>query len=115
MHAFSHHPWFKQNLFLALTQNRETLLSYVGEQAIIPESDGTPCHFAVGAKDACVKASALQVDIQLTISNTHRRRSRSYGIQFSSQAATKLSDSVVSIEFPPVDENLLLGFEYSLM
>ena len=110
IHA-STHPWLMQRLEVTLRQNGETLLKYDGEHDIISESDGTPRHFALEVKDACVAAGALQVDIELMHLNMGNF------IQevelHSSPQRMKLSDGFVSIESPPVDMNLLLGFEYT--
>ena len=115
IHAFSESHLFKHNLIVTLTQNVKTLLNYVGRAPIILESQGTPRHFAVEAKDVYVEAGALQVDIQLTLTNANRHHEYFYSHITSPQKVTKLSDNFVSIEFTPVAENLLLGFEYSLM
>ena len=99
------------SLTVILMQNGKTLLNCAGEHAFI---SGIPCHFAVKANNACVEAGALQVHIQLIIKNTHRSVCLAYNIRSSLNTVTKLSDRFLSIEFPPVAENLLLGFEYSL-
>ena len=106
--------FMRYNLTVTLTQNGKTLLNYTGQHAIIPESDSTPRHFAVEAKDACVVTGALQVDIQLMLTNTDINFWRVYSIHTSPKTMIKLSDNFVSLEFTPVAENLLLGFEYSL-
>ena len=106
--------WIKHNLVVILIQKGKTLLTYTGECAIIPLSDGTPCHFAVDAKDACVETGTLQVDIQLMITNTGNYLVGRHVIYSSPGTTTKLSDNSVSIQFTAVDKNLLLGFEYLL-
>ena len=123
IHAFRDYCSFKHILTVRLTQNRKARLKYHGEPAINHESkQGTPSHFAVEAKDACVKAGALRVDIQLKIIHSvlhsvpfvpFENKKKDYPIRYSPKAATNLSDNFVSVGFPPVDENLLLGFEYS--
>ena len=108
------YEYVRHNLRVALTQNGKTLLNYAGEPAIIPASDGTPRHLAVETRDACVEAGALQVDIQLMLTNTGEPYGWVYSIHCSLETKTKLSDNFVSLEFTPVAKNLLLGFEYSL-
>ena len=98
-------------LTLTLTQNGKTLFNYAGKPDYICESNGTYRRF-VQAKDACVEGGALQLDIQLWMRNDNRN-SNCYDLQFSSQATTNMSDNFVSMEFTAVDENLLLGLEYS--
>ena len=98
---------------VTLTQNEKPLLNS-GDYGTIQASNEIPRHLAVKAKDFYVKAGPLRVDIQLRLINYSGRYRRSYNIPCSSQA-TKLSDNFVSIEFPQVARNLLLGFQYSPM
>ena len=98
---------------VTLTQNEKPLLNS-GDYGTIAASKEIPRHLAVKAKDFYVKAGPLQVDIQLKLTNRSGKYYNCYNIPCSSQA-TKLSDNFVSIEFPPVARNLLLGSQYSPM
>ena len=113
IHSEDNNAYIKHNLVITLTQNGKTLLNYAGEHAIIPGSEGIPRHFAVEANNACVEAGALQVDIQLKLTIMEEWYV-CYSINSSPKTMTKLSDNFVSLAFTPVDENLFLGFEYSL-
>ena len=105
--------YFNCKLSVSLTQNGSTLLNYDDQPVIIPESAGTPSHYAVDGKDVRVKAGDLHMEIRLELS----RDSISGWAVFVIQTSTisKLSDKFVSINFAPVAENLLLGIEYSLV
>ena len=115
IHAFIDYSGCKYILTVRLRQNRKVLFNYYGEPAIIHESEqGAPSHFAVEAKDACVTAGALQLDIQLKIMRDPPNRNKTlHDIRYSPKAATNLSDNFVSVVFTTVDKNLLLGIEYS--
>ena len=106
--------WITYDLTVTLKQNGKPLLNHDGEKAFIDESEGTPGYYAIEVKDACVEAGAMQVDIQLIVTNPHWRFSNGYKIYSSPTTLTKLSDKFVSLEFTPVDKNLFLGFQYSL-
>ena len=113
IHAFFDNSGFRRILTVRLRQNRNVLFNYYGEPAIIHEAEqGTPSHFAVEVKDACVKAGSLQVDIQLKIMQIENNNAF-YATRFYPKAATNLSDNFVSVGFTAVVENLLVGFEYS--
>ena len=105
----------KQHLIVNVVQNGKTLFSYAGKHAVTPMSEGTPTRFAVDGKSASVKAGVLQMDIQLMLTYSAAccivPAYQTFTVQ-ASVAVTKLSDHFVSIDFPPVDQNLLLGIEY---
>ena len=118
IHANANNSMCEQHLIVNLVQNGKTLFNYAGEHAVTPMSEGTPTQFAVDGKSACVKAGVLQMDIQLRLKYITAYDGRlvlkllGFAVQASEPTTTKLSDHFVSIDFPPVDQNLLLGIEY---
>ncbi len=108
--------WRQIDLRVELTQNGRNLQSYRNTNTSL--SSGPPEHLAAVLNDVRVDAGAFELDITLTVTLTVSVTVTglvTYGYRQSFSAATtsQLSDDCISITFPPVDENLLMGIEYS--
>ena len=106
-------------------QNGNSLHQYNGQPVAIHDPTTGVQYFDMETKDVKVEAGALDIDINFNAHHIYSGRSRYHNedshyfqqqllpFQLSPPATSQLSDDYVTIQFPPVPENMLLGIEYS--
>ena len=96
---------------LTITQNSSCIHTSQGAHLISSVVDGLTA-YAVDVKNVQVKPGEIELNIFLQL--TKRSFGSNISIQASDPTTSNLSDQYLSLTFPPVNPNLLLGIEYSL-
>jgi hypothetical protein len=111
--ASSEHTYLKHQLTVTIKQKGKSLHESTSQPSAI--TGQLPDHYVVDVDDVRVKAGAMEVYINLKLSGVFYDGGWvRYIFKCSSPETSQLSDNYVTITFPPVEDNLLLGIEYCM-
>ena len=114
IHSVTRVPLFQNLLTVKVHQNGKRLHRYIGPHGgASPATGQLPLHRVIDVDDVRVEAGAMLLVIELILTLGSNSET-TYSISQSSPNTSQLSDDYVTITFPPVDKNLLLGIEYCI-